>query len=125
MRTLALYGLGILIAHTAMAEPPRFTVQDIGTLGGRFTTATGVNEAGQVTGYSETADGQIHGFVYANGQMQDLGTLGGTGSLGAAINALGAVTGFALNTTSEEHTFIDAAGLMTDLGTAGTSSTGK
>jgi probable HAF family extracellular repeat protein len=51
---------------------------DLGTLGGTTSIATGVNEAGQVVGYSETADGGLlyaHAFLYSNGQMMDLGGL--------------------------------------------------
>ena len=99
MRELALCALGVLTASAALGDVPGYAVQDLGTLGGRFTSATGVNDAGQVTGYSETADGQIHAFVYADGKLTDLGGLGGSGSLGAAINDRGEVTGFAVTTT--------------------------
>ncbi len=51
---------------------------------------------GQITGYSETADGELHGFLYSGGKLRDLGTLGGGGGLGNAINNLGYVTGFAV-----------------------------
>ena len=67
---------------------------DLGTLGGNQSFGRGINDAGQVTGYSITSTGETHAFLYSNGQMMDLGTLGGAGSGGYAINNAGQVTGF-------------------------------
>jgi len=109
----------------ALAISGELNVQDLGTLGGRFTVAADINASGQVIGYSETTDGQVHAFLYANGTMQDLGTLGGTGSLANAINDAGQVTGFALTAQGESHAFLYANGAMVDLGPSGTTSSGK
>ena len=38
--------------------------------------ATGINDTGQVVGWSKNAAGLYLAFLYANGQMMDLGTLG-------------------------------------------------
>ena len=46
---------------------------DLGTLGGRFSTAESINDLGQVVGVSGTADGTPHGFLWDNGRMIDLG----------------------------------------------------
>jgi len=100
-------------------------VLDIGTLGGRFTEITDMNEAGEIVGYSETAAGQIHAFVYTQGTLHDLGSLGGGGSLASAINDAGQITGFSLTATGEAHAFLYAAGSMNDLGTTGITSSGK
>ena len=50
----------------------------LGTLGGSYSIATGINDAGQVVGYSDTATGLQHAFITGpNGVgMTDLGTLG-------------------------------------------------
>ena len=89
-------------------------MRDIGTLGGGGAQATGINDQGQVVGWSYTqGNTAIHAFVYANGTMTDLGTLpGGVVSKGNAINASGQVTGQA-----DRHAFLYSQGAMHDLGT--------
>src|SRR6185369_14139592 len=56
------FALWISAANGAL---PAYRVQDLGTLGGSLTQASDLNEAGQVTGYSETADGEVRAFVYS------------------------------------------------------------
>lgn len=66
-----------------------YSVTDLGSLG-RDTTATAINENGQVTGMS------VHAFLYTNGQMLDLGNLNQftvPASSGNAINDAGQVAG--------------------------------
>lgn len=100
------YALCAIIGAPTVASSAEFQVRDLGSLGGRFTVATDLNASGQVTGYSETTEGQVHAFLYRNGEMQDLGTLGGAGSLSDAINDVGQVTGFALTAKGEAHAFV-------------------
>jgi probable HAF family extracellular repeat protein len=62
-------------------KPPRYTVIDLGTLGGAFSEAVGINNRGWVSGYSTLpGDSVIHGFFWRKGVMTDLGTLGGPNS---------------------------------------------
>jgi probable HAF family extracellular repeat protein len=47
-------------------------VQDIGTLGGSWSAAYSVNDSDQIVGLSGTSEGDMHAFLWQNGQMQDL-----------------------------------------------------
>ncbi len=60
------------------------TMTDLGVLGGDYSYAYGINDSGQIVGYS---DG--HAFLYSGSTMKDLGTLGGTTSRAYGINASG------------------------------------
>jgi probable HAF family extracellular repeat protein len=78
----------------------------------------GHENSAQVTGYSSTADGSQHAFLYSNGTMQDLGTLpGGSSSAGFAINQAGQVTGYSAIRGGNVHAFLYSNGAMQDLGT--------
>src|SRR5438552_436969 len=75
-------------------EPHRYTVIDLGTLGGTFATGLGVNNEGWVTGFANLAgDENHHAFLWVNGVKTDLGTLGGPNSVGNSLNARGQVVG--------------------------------
>jgi probable HAF family extracellular repeat protein len=74
------------------AEPPTYSVTDLGTLGGEFSIAFGVNSAGRVGGSSTVRQGgQIqHPFLWDRGHMTDAGALGtGLNAGGSAPNASG------------------------------------
>ncbi len=46
--------------------PTHYSIVDLGTLGGSFTLAIGVNNSGQVTGLGTTAgDAAVHAFLLA------------------------------------------------------------
>ena len=62
--------------------PPQYAVIDLGTLGGTFSIAYGINDRGQIDGFSTIpGDTATHAFVLNHGVFTDLGTLGGTNSL--------------------------------------------
>lgn len=75
---LGLGALAVALALTASpvaAAPPRAEVWvpvELGSLGGERTVPTAVNDAGQVVGRSQVADGRWHAFVWADGEMTDL-----------------------------------------------------
>lgn len=81
---------------------------DLGTLGGRYSSANAINENGQVVGQSYLADGTHHGFIWQDSKMIDLGTLGGYYSTAVAINEKGQVVGNSDlgSEHASEHAFI-------------------
>src|SRR5215472_8938497 len=105
--------LGFLIAGAWVPLAMSATITDLGTLGGSYSFATGINAAGQVVGYSAiTGDSAYHAFLYSGGVMSDLG-IGSGGASG--INDAGQIVG----STSAGKAFLYSGGIMTDLGTLG------
>jgi len=98
-------------------EQPRYKVVDLGTLGGADSRALGVNDQGQVVGYSSTTDGQRHAFLWDQRVgLIDLGTLGGDTSTAYAINNLGQVVGSSKTAGNRTEAFIWENGRMESLG---------
>jgi probable HAF family extracellular repeat protein len=92
---------------------------DLGTLGGAFSTPTGINARGMVSGYSEV-EGHTHAFVWTRQGIRDLGTLGGNDSLAVDLNDRGVVTGESDTADGTRHAFVwSAATGMRDLGALG------
>jgi probable HAF family extracellular repeat protein len=114
-------------AASVSAQVPVYLVRDLGTLGGRVTQPMDLNEAGQVTGYSETSDGQLHAFLYTEGEMRDLGAVASGGSAGRALNDAGLTTGLTAAADGFGHAFRydPGTGAMSDIGAAGASSAGN
>jgi probable HAF family extracellular repeat protein len=75
---------------------------DLGTLGAGQSEAWAINNAGQITGYSGTPQGE-HAFLWEDGTMTDLGTLGGKESFAYAINNRGQMVGASYTASHEEH----------------------
>jgi len=83
MRTLLTsFAASGLLAAIAMAQPaPRYRITDLGTLGGTYSYAYGINNWGQVSGGAATrteTDGISQtAFLWYGGRIVNLGTLGG------------------------------------------------
>nr|WP_307742779.1 PKD domain-containing protein [Massilia varians] len=103
---------------------------DIGSLNGRTTQVSDLNDAGQVVGAgfirdagTPEAPGEIyHAFLWSRARgIRDLGTLGGDGtSRASAINNLGQVVGDAYAPDGRFHAFLwSAREGMRDLGLLG------
>lgn len=87
------------------------SLRDIGSLGGPYTSASGLNEAGEVAGSSTLASGATRAFKWSRqAGMRDLGTLSGTGSSIAGfakpINNYGQVVGMSSTQAGESQAFL-------------------
>ena len=94
--------------------------QDMGTLGGTFSIAYGIDESGRLAGYAYTP-ADIHAYRSTTGaSLVDIDSLGGNYSLGYGINAAGHVVGQAYNASQQYHAFLwTGSGNMQDLDTLG------
>jgi probable HAF family extracellular repeat protein len=93
------------------------SIVDLGTLpGGIESEPTGINDSGEVVGYSISGDNVYNAFLYSDGTMSDLGTLpGDIDSHATGINDYGDVVGYSTSAGNVAHAFL-YDGEMTDLG---------
>lgn len=104
--------LGVIAAD---AQAVDYQMVDLGTLGERWSVARGINDSGQIVGYTAS-----RAFLWQNGKMQDLGMLVGSSSAAAySINNSGQVVGAFTLTNGKNHAFFWQNGVMQDLGTFG------
>jgi probable HAF family extracellular repeat protein len=96
----------------------RTNLLDLGVfLGGTTSLASGINDDGLMTGFGDTASGQMRAFL-ANPALIDLGTLSNAlGSQALAINNAGHVVGFAYWASGVTNAFLYANGQFVNLGT--------
>ncbi len=108
--TIAIAMLVALSTHPAAQEmrqptgghPPTYRVTDLGTLGGTFSAAGGVNNKEWVVGGATLPSGQTHAFLWQKGHMLDLGTFGGPNSVSAyPLSESGVIGGFAETAISD------------------------
>ena len=96
---------------------------DLGTLGGQYAQAWGINDSGFVTGNSQTKSdvGATHAFIWHKGTMLDLGTLAGDFSYGTFINMNNHVVGYSTIDKENDrvHAFLHDGKEMIDLGSLG------
>jgi probable HAF family extracellular repeat protein len=96
-----------------------YTFTDLGTLGGRWSWPVGLNDRGQVVGWSLTADNDLtHPFVDSRGKMKSLRSFLGGESAATGINDRGQIVGYSQNTgpTSETEVFLYSHGRMKGIG---------
>jgi probable HAF family extracellular repeat protein len=76
MKSLPAILAALLPALAIQAAPtPKWTIQTLGDLGAGGTVAFGVNNHGEIVGYSHTASGQIRAFHWEAGVITDAGAL--------------------------------------------------
>jgi probable HAF family extracellular repeat protein len=113
-----------LATQTSAVPQSKYTVTDLGTLGGDNSIPIWITNTGDVIGFSETGklDGFgnpiQHAFLWSKGSMQDLGTLGGNNSFALGGNDQGEVVGYAdVPGGATSHAFLWRNGQLTDIGT--------
>ena len=88
---------------------------DIGVPSGALDAiAHGVNDSGEVVGYSQGQAG-FFAWLYNNGVYTSLGTLGGVGGEAMGINNAGTIVGYAASASTGQNAFVDYGGVMYDL----------
>lgn len=107
----------------AAVASPRYTVTDLGTLGGA-SEAFVISNNGKVAGRYATGVSTYQAFLWEDGVMQGLGTLGGDSSEGYGVNDDGQVAGISKLGNGYTAAFRWDNGAMQNLGTLGGQSSG-
>jgi probable HAF family extracellular repeat protein len=92
------------ITHAFLYQNGAMT--DLGTLGGNYSSATGINSSGQIIGNSDAGP-----FIWEDGVMTDLNSLIAAGSgwslrYAEAINDAGQIVGDAISPDGSDHAFL-------------------
>jgi probable HAF family extracellular repeat protein len=105
MTLFAALAIPVRLAAQEQEEQPRYSVRDLGTLGGTFSVANSVNNKGWVDGFSALkGDVNGHAFLWRNGVMTDLKTLGGPQSNAVyPLNERGQVPGYSDTSTPDPN----------------------
>lgn len=80
-----------------------------------YSSATDLNNEGQIVGYSSSPSFATHAFRIRGQGMEDLGTLGGSQSWAQAVNDSGQIVGSALNADESYRAFLFDQDRMYDL----------
>ena len=112
-------GYSAVLWQNATMKSGSGTITDLGTLGGSWSEAHAINEAGQIVGWSTTVAGEPRAVLWHNGTMTELGTLGGTQSQALDINEAGQIVGWSTTAAGEPRAVLWHNGTITDLGTLG------
>jgi probable HAF family extracellular repeat protein len=107
----------VFMAAARSQQPMRYSLRDLGTLGGTFSSAVAANNSGVIAGSSTpTGDAVAHAVTWRKGAITDLGTLGGpnsfTSEAASPINDRGEVAGLSAIATVDPYAegFCDALG---------------
>jgi len=110
---MVVFGMGVTYAQAQQ----QYHFTDLGTLGSFTSYAFGINNGGQIVGYSYPTNDvfNAHGYVYNNGLMTDLGKPFGGNTFVHGINGTGEMVGEGDATNGFQHGYIYTNGVITDL----------
>lgn len=108
----ALFTALVVISGTASAQD--WKIIDLGTLGGTYSYAYGINDQRQIVGDALNTDGVRHAYFLSHGTRSDLGIPALSQSSANAINASGQIAG-----NYGPNGFFYDNGTLTPLGTLG------
>ena len=98
-----------------LADAPRYSIENLGSLGGLVPTVTGVNASGQVSGYVTGPNGQLAARYTDGSGWQYLPGLDSGFSVANGINAAGDLVGYHLNADGAVRAFRYHAGVVEDI----------
>ena len=108
-----LFGLAGAL-QLVQADPLTYTYTSINVPNSAFTTARGLNDAGQIVGsYADSAG--THGFLYSNGAYTTINAPGGTSTQLLGINNPGQIVGTYLDSNNTQRLFLDNNGAFTTI----------
>src|SRR5205823_4616610 len=77
-------------------------VTPVASPGNSYSLANGINERGQIVGWSQSGSGPLHAVVWEQGEMSDLGALAdGDQSSAVGISNSGRITGWSRSASGE------------------------
>lgn len=116
---MAVVAAATALSASCFAAAPAYEFFDLGSLGGRYSEATGINNDGFIVGMSLDTSGANRAMVWKDLQATDLGTLGGQNGFARAINTSGQIVGSSQDTNGRTRATLWSNGAVTDLGTLG------
>ena len=111
--------VALLACVSSSLAEVRYSVTDLGTLGGTNSNASGINASGQIAGESQITGNSWHPVVWTGSIPTDLGPLDGTRSDAIGINDSGQVAGQHNPATGGYRAVRWTGTTATDLGTLG------
>ena len=118
MKAIMTVAMAMLLASAGSAA--QYTITNLGTLGGNYSSACAINDSGTVVGWSYTSQYSEHAFIYYGGVMHDLDSLVGLGygSDAYGISNSGDVVGSYRTASGGTYAFL-YDGTVHDLGSLG------
>lgn len=97
------FAAGLIVSGSALGQA--YNAMPLGSLGGtQGSSAIGINDTGDVVGWSDTNAGEYHAYYWHAGVMIDIGTLqGGTESRALSISNNGVIVGTSKDSTGNDR----------------------